>query len=359
MRNVLDGLPYPVIVTDNAPGEATAIAARERQRIIVVYDRAVEQRADCIARSLRSAGCDLRTVAGIEAGERRKHWKTVNELHSIFLEAGVDRGSLVIAVGGGTLTDIAGFAAATFLRGVRWIAVPTTVMGMVDAAIGGKTGVNRPEAKNVIGSIWPPVAVVSDLDALATLPSLQRKSGLAEIVKSAVIGDAPLLDAVEGFDPASVAELWAPVIIRAAAVKVAVVARDPLDQKERAVLNLGHTFAHAIENASRYRIAHGAAVALGLRAAGILGRDRTGWPLTDHARMLLALRSSGLRAHMRGLSADAIVGAMSFDKKRIDGNVKFVLPVRLGEVRAGYVVPEHDVRGALTELERSAAGGRW
>ncbi|MDQ6766942.1 MAG: 3-dehydroquinate synthase [Candidatus Eremiobacteraeota bacterium] len=359
MRIIVDGLPYPIVVTDEAPKEAAFIAAREAARSIVVCDRSVESRAHEVVQSLQAAGCHVLGELCIDAGERRKQWKSVHALHTAFLEAGVDRTSLVIGIGGGTLTDVVGFAAATFMRGVRWLALPTTVLGMVDAAIGGKTGVDRPEGKNLIGAIWQPVGVVADLESLATLPAVQRRTGMAEVIKAAIVGDAALLDAAEQADVDAAPQRWASLIAQAAAVKARVVAIDLNDSGTRATLNLGHTFAHAIEHASKYRVAHGAAVALGLRAAGVLARTHTGWSHDDHRRVVRVLRRAGLRVRSPKISADAIIAAMQSDKKRIGGVLQFVLPVRLGEVRAGVEVPEADVRQALSALQSLPVRGAW
>ena len=358
MRIVVDGLPYPIVITDVAPSEAASILG-EHKRSIVVCDRNVQSRGTLVADALRKAGCDVLATEVVDAGERRKQWKAVTELHTSFVRAEVDRGSIVIAVGGGTLTDVVGFAAATYMRGVQWLAVPTTVLGMVDAAIGGKTGVDRPEGKNLIGAMWQPIGVVADVAALATLPAAQLRAGIAEVVKAAVIGDPALLDNVEHLGRQSSSASLAEIVARAAGVKARVVAVDTDDQGARAVLNLGHTFAHAIEHASRYRIAHGAAVALGLRAAGVLARERTGWSYADHRRVLKALRAAGLRVAMTRLSIDSVLEAMRVDKKRLDGMLRFVLPVRLGEVRPGIVAPESAVREAIATLATRPVRGAW
>jgi 3-dehydroquinate synthetase len=230
---------------------------------------------------------------------------------------------------------------------------------MVDASIGGKTGVDLPEGKNLIGSFWQPVGSVADLTALASLPAPERATGMAEIVKAAIVGDPDLLTAVETHDPTVAAPLWAQLIARAAAVKVRVVAADPHDRGSRARLNLGHTFAHAFEQASRYRMRHGAAVALGLRAAGMLGRDRTGWCLADQRRVMKALRGCGLRLRLPKLPHDAVISAMHVDKKRHDGALRFVVPARLGDVRTGVEVAEPDVRATLASLEHGPGRGTF
>ncbi len=359
MRIPVDGLPYPVIVSDAAPADAAAIARAACKAAIVVSDSNVARRGDEIAQALRTAGCDVLAVMHIDAGERRKNWKSVSDLHAGFIAAGAERSSTIVAVGGGTLTDVVGFAAATYLRGVSWLPVATTVLGMVDAAIGGKTAVDRPEGKNLIGAFWQPVGVVADLEALATLPPAQRKTGVAEIIKAAIVGDASLLDRIERFDVENAPAAWAQVVAQAAAVKAAVVAIDLQDRGMRATLNLGHTFAHAIEHASRYRISHGAAVAIGLRAAGMLARECTGWSHADHRRVLRALRRAGLRVRLGGVPAQSIVDSMRLDKKRSDGVLRFVLPVRIGEVRAGLEASEGAVRDVLAGLEAVPLRGAW
>lgn len=359
MKRILDGLPYPVVAGRDAAQLVAELVGPLRHRTIVVSDRLVERRGKLVADAVRAAGCDVLGVVNIAAGERRKHLKTVTDLHTAFLHAGADRHTLVIAVGGGTLTDTVGFAAATLLRGIPWLAVATTIVGMVDAAIGGKTGIDRPEGKNLVGAFWPPVGVVADLDAVTTLPLRERRTGMAEVVKAAIVGDAELLERIALFDVKGDPQVWEPLVARAAAVKIGVVARDPLERGERKTLNLGHTFAHALEQASRYRMPHGAAVALGLRAAGILARDRTGWPHADHRRMLHALRRCGLHVHVRGLAPEAVMGAMRTDKKRVNGILRFVLPAKLGDVRYGCEVPAAAVHSALKELGTAVASGGW
>ena len=358
MRIVVDGLPYPIVITDAAPGEIASFS-RDGTRWIIVCDRNVEARGALIVDALRAAGCEVLATEVVKAGERRKNWKAASELHAAFLRAAADRETIVVAIGGGTLTDVAGFAAATFMRGIRWLGVPTTLLGMVDAAIGGKTGIDRPEGKNLIGAVWQPIGVIADVAALATLPPAHLRSGVAEIVKAAVIGGPGLLENFERRDQSGGQESWAQIIARAAGVKARIVASDPDDRGARAVLNLGHTFAHAIELASRFRIPHGAAVALGLRAAGVLARDLTGWSYADHRRVLKVLRGAGLRVAITTLSIDSILEAMRVDKKRRSGVLRFVLPVRLGEVRAGVVVAEDAVREAVATLRTRPVRGAW
>jgi len=359
VRIPVDGLPYPIIVSDAAPAEVAAIAQGACNAAVVISDRKVASRGEAVAEALQRSGTGVLAVLCIDAGERRKRWKAVAGLHTALLASGAERSSFVIAIGGGTLTDVVGFAAATFMRGLPWLAVPTTVLGMVDASIGGKTGVDLPEGKNLIGAFWQPAGVVADLAALETLPAADRRTGMAEIVKTAVACDPSLLDAAERFDIGQPPADWARIVAQSAAAKAQVVARDPCDRGARAALNLGHTFAHAIERASNYRIGHGAAVALGLRAAGVLARERTGWSHADHRRVLRALRRAGLRVRATALAGQPVLDAMRSDKKRRDGSVRFVLPVRLGEVEGPIEMPESAVRDALAALQTLPVRGAW
>ncbi|HLW38436.1 MAG TPA: 3-dehydroquinate synthase [Candidatus Eremiobacteraceae bacterium] len=354
MRWVVDGLPYPVVVAAGADAEIAAAVA-PLGTAIIIHDKRVEARASKIADALGRAAVKVKEVAAVAAGERHKNQRTANALYTRLLAAGADRNTAIVAVGGGTLTDVTGFVAATYMRGVPWIPVATTLLGMVDAAIGGKTGIDLPAGKNLIGAFWEPQAVIADLAALDSLPVAQRKAGLAEVVKAAVVGDAGLLDEIKHVKLRAAAPAWGALVARAARVKADVVGRDPRDRGERAVLNLGHTSGHAIEAASNYRVAHGPAVAIGLRVAGILARERTGWQQADHARVVRALTRCGLPLVLPDLATSSVVAAMQADKKRSDGALHFVLPVRLGEVRRGVAVEERAVSDAL-EACRSAPG---
>ena len=208
-------------------------------------------------------------------GEAEKRWPTVEDLLGRWLDAGLTRGDTVIAIGGGVLTDTVGFAAAVYLRGISWIAVPTTLLAMVDASVGGKTGVNLEQGKNLVGAFWPPRLVVVDVATLATLPARELRAGMAEVVKTAWIGDHDLLDAIpdrlDGFDTLG-PDQWQEIVMRCLAVKSRIVSDDEREAGARASLNLGHTLGHALEAATGYRrFLHGEAVAWGLLAAARLG----------------------------------------------------------------------------------------
>lgn len=354
MRIIVDGLGYSIVVTSDAADEVGRLAGAASQ-IALVADEAVAPAAEAIAAALRAAGSDVRGTTLVKAGERYKKWRSVAALHDAWLGFGLERNGIAVGVGGGTTTDVVGFAAATYMRGIRWIPVATTVLGMVDAAIGGKTGVDLPQGKNLIGAFWQPVGAIADLRALGTLPPARRADGVAEVVKAAVIGDPSLLDDLERLSPGDAGPAWATVIAKAAQVKARVVAADPDDRTGlRESLNLGHTFAHGFEHASRQAVRHGPAVALGIRAAGILARDRTDWSWADHRRVLRALRAFGLRTKLNSrLEPSAVLEAMMVDKKRRGGQARFVLPVRLGEVRTGVEVADDEVLQVLLELRQT------
>ena len=287
-----------------------------------------------VLESLEAAGY-VATMYVIPAGESFKTIATVQELWSSFLKAGLERSSTVVALGGGLVGDLAGFAAATYLRGVRWVGVPTTLLAMVDASLGGKTGADLPQGKNLIGAFHPPALVMADPAALSTLPMGELRSGLAEVVKHGVIGDPRLFDlCAAGLE--TVQTNLEEVVRRAMAVKIQVIEQDPYEQGRRAALNLGHTLGHALELASGYRLRHGEAVAIGMVAAAQLS-ERWGEAEPGLARRIAdTLSALGLPIEIPpGLDREQILAAIGYDKKRRLGKVRLALPVRIGEVRVG------------------------
>jgi shikimate kinase/3-dehydroquinate synthase len=272
--------------------------------------------------------------------------KTVAHAEIVWTElarAGLTREDVVVALGGGVVGDLAGFCAATYQRGVRYVQVPTTLVAQVDSALGGKTGVDLEEAKNYVGAFHQPSAVIADTATLATLPAAELAAGYAEVVKTALIAGGSLWDTVRsGADPA------APGIIAACALtKLRVVAADERDGGLRQVLNLGHTVAHAIETVTRYAVyRHGEAVALGLLAAlRLSGQDE----LRAEVRELLGAR--GLPVTLTEADPDTVVMATARDKKRVgEGPVPFVLLDAPGEARPGCVVANRDLVAAVREL---------
>ena len=297
--------------------------------------------------SLRAAGVEtFRTV--IAAGESTKTLTTVQSIWSAFLRAGLARDDFAVAVGGGVTGDLTGFAAATWMRGIRWVNVSTTLLSMVDASTGGKTGCDLPEAKNLVGAFHSPSLVLADVDTLATLPAREVRCGLAEAIKHAFIADPGLLDClpiVEGrdkrdpplgeaasrrFTPTDVAAF----VSRALAVKVHCVREDPLEKNIRGKLNLGHTVGHAVEIVSNFTIQHGEAVAIGTveeaRLAVRLGLAPKDWP----DQVAAPFARVGLPTLLpEGCTFESLVPIMKRDKKKQGGVVRFALPCAPGDVR--------------------------
>jgi shikimate kinase/3-dehydroquinate synthase len=320
--------------------------------------------------ALRSAGFQPFACA-IPDGEPHKTLATVAALYDQFLAGRLDRSGTVLSLGGGVTGDVAGFAAATFMRGVRFVQVPTTLLAMVDASVGGKTGVDLPQGKNLVGAFRQPALVVVDPTTLATLPAEEIRSGMAEVIKHGVIGDPALFAELEAGIPQTpnpksqtpipglrpVASISSSqiaralrVIARALRVKIAVVEEDPFEQGRRAVLNLGHTVGHALERMSGFALRHGAAVGIGMvaaaRIAATLGRADPA--LADRIERTLA--AWGLPVRCPHFDADAIWDAMAHDKKRRGRSLRWVLPRAVGEVELVGDVPRDVVVAVLREL---------
>jgi 3-dehydroquinate synthase len=275
-------------------------------------------------------------LISIPAGEKSKTLDSAHELYTAFLEHSLDRAGTVLAVGGGMICDLAGFAAATYLRGVRWVALPTSLLAMVDASVGAKVGVDLPQGKNLVGAFHPPTGVLADLSSLQSLPAVELRSGLAEVIKAALIDDPDLLTLLEEAPfPANRRS-----IERALAVKIRIVDQDPFERGRRATLNLGHTIGHGLESASGYALRHGEAIAIGLLAeadlAHRLGLAASG--LID--RLYKLMEKIGLPTYASGLEPLQVRQAMQQDKKRRTSSLRFTLPTVPGVVRYGVEAPE-------------------
>ena len=294
---------------------------------------------ELVARHHRLAG-DWAPLA-IPAGEAEKTVTRAEAVLRAMARDGVTRGDLVVALGGGVVGDLAGFCAAVYQRGIRCVQVPTTVVAQVDAAYGGKTGVDLPEGKNYVGAYHQPAAVLVDPVALETLPREERSAGYAEVVKTALIAGGPLWARVRDGE-----EIDEEVILGCLRTKLAVVGADERDEGVRQVLNLGHTVGHAIEAATRFRrLRHGEAVGLGLLCAlRLSGRE----PLRREVANLLAV--AGLPLHVRDVGAEEVLGLVARDKKRRGGAVPFVLVEAPGKVTPGHEVAEADLRAAIEEV---------
>ncbi|HEX9118765.1 MAG TPA: 3-dehydroquinate synthase, partial [Anaerolineae bacterium] len=342
------GMQYEVLIAEGVLAEAgarVAAAGLAPGRCAVVTNPTVAATyAGPLTTSLRAAGF-APAVFEIPDGEGYKTLDTVATLYARFAEARLARGEPVIALGGGVTGDLAGFAAATWLRGVPFVQVPTTLLSMVDASIGGKVGVDLPAGKNLVGAFKQPALVLIDPATLATLPGAEFRSGLAEVLKSAIIAAPDLFEQLAGDGPSSLTSM----IAATARVKIDLVERDPLEAGDRAWLNLGHTFGHALELYSDFTLRHGEAVALGLVAAAelsvALGQAAHGLP----ERVRGVVRRLGLPVTY-AFDVPRVQALMATDKKRAGRTLRFVLPRRIGEVTVVSGVAEEAVAAALRTI---------
>jgi 3-dehydroquinate synthetase len=292
-----------------------------------------------------------RRLLTINAGERYKRLRALERLLEAASVMGAERGDVWIGVGGGTTTDLVGTAAALYLRGVPFAALPSTWLGMTDAAIGGKVGVDLRAAKNAAGAFWPPVAIVGDVVALRTLPRSRRLDGMAESLKSGLIGDPAIWRLVETRGRAALHEDEAAryaIIERSVQLKLGVVDRDPFEQGERRVLNLGHTIGHALEVESRYRLPHGYAVVLGLRAVAAIAARRGAEPALAE-RIDTVVRDLGYQLH-RDFDPLVVKRALGSDKKRHRGRQRWILPLAVGHVIEVDDVTDAELDAALAVI---------
>jgi shikimate kinase / 3-dehydroquinate synthase len=306
---------------------------------LVSDDQVAELYAARAISSLEKAGYKVQPVL-LPVGEQNKTLDSLSYLWEAFLQAGLERGSSVVALGGGVVGDLAGFAAATYLRGVPWVAVPTSLLAMADASLGGKTGVDLPQGKNLVGAFHPPALVLSDPQLLATLPEKELRSGMAEIVKAGVIGDERLFELCQQGWQSLRADLDE-VVRRGMAIKIRIIQADPYEKGQRAVLNLGHTIGHAVERASGYELSHGEAVSIGMVAEAHLAEKIGLAEAGLAAQIARTLQSLKLPTSIPAdIDRKLVLETMNLDKKRAAGKVLFALPVRIGEVKTGCEVED-------------------
>jgi 3-dehydroquinate synthase len=325
--------PYDVVVGAGLLGELPTLVANA-QRVAVVHPGSLRVTAEAIAEDLRSNGFEAHSVE-VPEGEQAKDLKVAAYLWDVLGQAGFTRTDAVVSVGGGATTDLAGFVAATWLRGVDVVHVPTTLLGMVDAAVGGKTGINTSAGKNLVGAFHEPKGVLCDLTALQTLPKHDYVSGLAEVVKVGFTHDPRILELIEQ-DPTAATTPEGPhtqeLVERAIAVKARVVADDLTEQGGRETLNYGHTLGHAIEKVEDYRWRHGAAVSVGLVFVAELGRLAGRLDDGTAARHGDVLRSLGLPTSYDG-DWERLQAAMRIDKKSRGDRLRFVVLDALAKPR--------------------------
>ena len=331
--DVAGARPYPILVRAGLlehVGTHLADLGWNGPAMIVADTLTARRLAPAVAASCRAAGITATTIA-VPRGEQAKSVTGLDRLWRAFARAGVGRDGAIIALGGGTVGDLAGFAAATYLRGIRYAQVPTTLLAMVDSSIGGKTGIDLAAGKNLAGAFWPPDAVLADPAVLGTLPRRQRSSGLAEIVKSAFLADRHAVAQVERSVRRVVAGDLGPTVSLiglAASLKSRIVGRDLRETGARELLNFGHTFGHAYEAASRYRVTHGEAVSIGLVFASALAEDLDLVSAAFRLRLETILGSAGLP--IRARIPAGTYAFLARDKKARAGKVRWILPRAVG-----------------------------
>jgi 3-dehydroquinate synthase len=325
------------------------------RRVAIVTDAVIMGlHGATVTGSLERAGFVV-TVIEVPEGEAAKTLAVAEKCWDRLLTAGLDRSCTVLGLGGGAVGDVAGFVAATFMRGMHFVTLPTTVLAQVDASVGGKTAIDHPRAKNLIGAFHQPRLVIVDPAVVRTLPEREFRSGLAEIAKHGIVLDQPYFEEVERDAAALLArrlDVLERIIGGSCRLKASVIERDPEEKSElRFALNYGHTIGHALETATAYkRWTHGEAVSLGIAAEARLARRLK---LTDEAtvaRQERLLTGLGLPVHAEQVDVDAVLTAITHDKKARDGRVPFVLVPRLGQFRVVYDVPPTEIRAALGEL---------
>jgi 3-dehydroquinate synthase len=352
---------YSIVVE---PGALASVGARLRElrvgsRAVVVTDAGILKAhgADLLT-GLERAGLSV-SVIEVPDGEAAKTLAVAEHCWDRLLALGADRTSTVLALGGGAVGDVAGFVAATYMRGANFVPLPTTVLAQVDASIGGKTAIDHPKAKNLIGAFHQPRLVVVDPSVVLTLPERDFRSGLAEIVKHGVVLDAAYFEDVERSASAILARdlpTLTRIIGGSCRLKAAVIQRDPEEKGEwRFALNYGHTIGHALEAATRFDTwTHGEAVALGMVAEARLAERRrlADWPTTRRQETLL--RTLRLPVEAATVDPDAVLAAIAHDKKARDGRVPFVLAPSIGTFRVVYDVPPADVRAGIVSLAKDS-----
>ncbi len=336
---------YPIVIghdTLDAAGPAIAKATGAKRVALVSVVPVSRRYGARLARSLRAAGLEV-TRIDVPDGDTSKNLKQLAELFDAFLAAGLDRSSAVVALGGGVTGDLAGFAAASYLRGIPFVQVPTTVLAMVDSSIGGKTGVNLKQGKNLVGAFYQPRLVWIDTKLLESLPARERAAGMAEIIKAGAIWDAKLFKRLErdveaalALDPA----VLIPILRRACAIKAEVVSQDEREAGVRTYLNFGHTLGHAIEKHLKYRkTLHGEAVAIGMVFAARRSEELGFAPDGTRARIEALLERSGLPVELPSFPRKAYLSGLEVDKKKTDRRIRFVVLHRIGEAGTVPLTP--------------------
>ncbi len=352
------GMPYTIHIGDGLLRDGALLAKHLRGRhALVVSDEHVSPLyGDAVVAALQSARADAQLATLVlPAGESAKTFGNFNRVIDALAQMGATRDACVYALGGGVIGDMAGFAAACWMRGIDCVQIPTSLLAMVDSSVGGKTAIDIPQGKNLVGAFHPPRAVVIDTAVLRTLPPRELRAGLAEVVKYGAIIDAGFIDWLEAHADALLAmdaAALSTAIARSCAHKAAITERDPLEHGERALLNFGHTFAHAIEVEQGYGdgLNHGEAVAVGMVLAARLSAQLGMATMDDATRLTVLLERLGLPIRIpHGLDADALLARMRLDKKTAADGLRFILWDGIGRARIVAGVDESAVLRQLRE----------
>ncbi len=332
-------------------------ATGKRGKVLLVSNPVIFKRYGEIAlSSLTEAGFDVCHCI-LPAGERYKTLRSIEKIHNVAFENRLERSSTMVALGGGVIGDMTGFAAATWLRGIAVVQVPTSLLAMVDASMGGKTGVNHPQGKNLIGAFHQPRLVLIDPNVLATLPGREFRAGMAEVIKYGIIWNEGLFNQLEQakrLDQMRYVgeELLHDILKYSCQAKADVVSQDEKEAGLRAILNYGHTIGHAVESLTGYKLVnHGEAVGIGMVAAGAIATAMDLWPQTATDRQLAVIQKTNLPTKLpAALSIDDILTTLRSDKKVKAGKVRFVLPKRIGEAFVTDQVTDDTIRSVLEKM---------
>ena len=353
----LAGGGYDILVGRGLAADLSALVPSDAEpsRILIVSNPSVDSLyGDTLREALEPMECEVLTEV-VPEGEEWKTLETVERLYDRMVEARLDRKSLMVVLGGGVVGDLAGFAAATYMRGIPFVQVPTTLLAQVDSSVGGKVGVDHPLGKNLIGAFYQPIRVCIDPDMLASLPEEQLRNGMAEVIKYGIIADESLFALLERHSE-SLPELddavLEDVIRRCCQIKARVVQQDEHETTGlRAILNYGHTIGHAVESVTRYtRFSHGEAVSIGMVAAAKMATAMELITPEVEARQKALLKSAGLPIGISGIEPGHIIEAMLTDKKAVGGQARFIVPLAIGQVVVKDNVPPDIVEQALHEL---------
>ena len=352
--------PYEVVIEEGClqttGEELIRLGIKKNTKVLVVTNPEIERHyGKSLIQSIKSVDI-VPTLLIIQEGEENKNLDTISKIHDAAYEAKLERGSFMIALGGGVVGDITGFAAATWLRGIGVIQIPTTLLAMVDASVGGKTGVNHPGGKNLIGAFHQPKLVLIDTLTLKTLPEREFRAGMAEVIKYAVIGDKNLFKLLEETDYISNLNglginLLKEIIRRSVITKAKIVVSDEKESGLRATLNYGHTFGHVIETLCGYgTYLHGEAVAIGMIAVSELSVIRKAWTKDEALRQKNLIKKAGLPVDWPKLNNNHVLRTLEGDKKVKEGKVRFIIPTSIGTVEICNDITKEEIKQSLSLL---------